>query len=84
MEMDREKAITDRMKREKAITNLHRLSKHYALSDDWQNFCKEVAGLLADDQEEIKFLKDVFKEILDDPSLSKVGIGRIVRRNLPH
>lgn len=45
------------MEREQAIANLIKLSKHYALSDNWQKFCKEVADLLVEDEKEISFLK---------------------------
>lgn len=68
------------MDREQAIANLIRLSKHYALSDNWQNFCKEVADLLAEDEREIGFLKAMSNEMAS--GFSDEEIGRMVKRNL--
>ena len=68
------------MNREQAIANLIRLSKHYALSDNWQKFCKEVADLLAEDEREIGFLKAMSSEMTSN--YSDEEIGRMVKRNL--
>lgn len=68
------------MNREQAIANLIRLSKHYALSDNWQKFCKEVADLLAEDEREIGFLKAMSNEMASN--YSDEEIGRMVKRNL--
>ena len=68
------------MNREQAIANLIRLSKHYALSDNWQKFCKEVADLLAEDEREIGFLKSMSSEMASN--YSDKEIGRMVKRNL--
>lgn len=68
------------MTREQAIANLIRLSKHYALSDNWQKFCKEVADLLAEDEREIGFLKAMSSEMAGN--YSDEEIGRMVKRNL--
>ena len=68
------------MNREQAIANLIRLSKHCALSDNWQNFCKEVADLLAEDKKEIGFLKAMSNEMASN--YSDEEIGRMVKRNL--
>lgn len=68
------------MNREHAIANLIRLSKHYALSDNWQKFCKEVADLLAEDEKEIGFLKAMSSEMASN--YSDEEIGRLVKRNL--
>lgn len=67
------------MTREQAIANLIRLSKHYALSDNWQKFCKEVAELIAEDEREIRFLKAMSKEMAS--GFSDEEIGRMVKRN---
>lgn len=68
------------MSREQAIANLIRLSKHYALSDNWQKFCKEVADLLAEDEREIRFLKAMSSEMASN--YSDEEIGRMVKQNL--
>ena len=68
------------MNREQAIANLIRLSKHYALSDNWQKFCKEVADLIAEDEKEIGFLKAMSNEMAGN--YSDEEIGRMVKRNL--
>ena len=68
------------MNREQAIANLIRLSKHYALSNNWQKFCKEVADLLAEDEREIGFLKAMSSEMASN--YSDEEIGRMVKRNL--
>lgn len=67
------------MDREQAIANLIRLSKHYALSDNWQKFCKEVAELIAEDEREIRFLKAMLKEMAS--KYSDEEIGQMVKRN---
>lgn len=68
------------MERERAIANLIKLSKHYALSDNWQKFCKEVADLLAEDEKEISFLKAMSGEMASN--FSDEEIGKMVKRNL--
>ena len=68
------------MNREQAIANLIRLSKHCALSDNWQKFCKKVADLLAEDEREIGFLKAMSSEMASN--YSDEEIGRMVKRNL--
>lgn len=68
------------MDREQAIANLIRLSKHYALSDNWQKFCKEVADLLAEDEREIGLLKAMSNEMASN--YSDEEIGRMVKQNL--
>jgi len=67
------------MERKQAIANLIKLSKHYALSDNWQKFCKEVAGLIVEDEKEISFLKAMSGEMANN--FSDEELGRIVNRN---
>lgn len=67
------------MTREQAIANLIRLSKHYALSDNWQKFCKEAAELIAEDEREIRFLKAMSREMASN--YSDEEIGQMVKRN---
>lgn len=70
------------MTREQAIANLIRLSKHYALSDNWQKFCKDVAELIAEDEREIRFLKAMSKEMANNYyNYSDEEIGQMVKRN---
>lgn len=68
------------MERVQVIKNLNKLSKHYALSDEWQELCRQAAILLEADEKEILFLKRMEKEMARGFTLEE--LGRIAQRNL--
>lgn len=61
------------MERDELIKRLHKVSCHFALTDEQKEVCIECAKLLQSDAEEITFLKDMQRKMVQNYSYEELG-----------